>query len=122
MKEEKVLTRSASPIQRMVEELWGRIEDVTDRVYLFFTEVWQYLEDQKPDGDGILGMLLRENKEKQKQQLVDILIEEACSMCIEYSYVRGMDIDEGQIKVVADLIMSLFHPSYCKKEGDVSEK
>jgi len=117
MVEEKLLDCSQSQIQHRVEKLWSRIEDVTDREYFLLTEVWQYLEDLKPDGDGIMGMLLRENKEKQKQQLVDILIEEACSMCIEYSYVRGLDIDEEQIKIVADMIMALLHTSYPKNRG-----
>ena len=118
MNEEKVLAHSASPIQLRVEELWSRIEDATEREYFLFTEVWQYIEDLKPGGNGITGMQCRENKEKQKQQLVDILIEEACSMCIEYSYVRGMDIDEEHINVVADLIMSLFHTSHRENEWE----
>ena len=56
MKEEKGVTSSASLIQHRVEELWSRIEDVTDREYYLFTEVWQYIEDLKPGGDGINGM------------------------------------------------------------------
>ena len=107
-----------SLLQHKVEELWGRMEDVTDREYYLFTEVWQYIEDLKSDGDGLRGMMYRKNKEKQKQQLLDILIEEACSMCIDYSYVRGRDTDEEHIKVVADLIMSLFHTSYCENEWE----
>ena len=39
-------------------------------------------------------------------------------MCIEYSYVRGMDIDEEHIEVVADLIMPLFHTSYHENEWE----
>jgi hypothetical protein len=113
---------SKSQIQHRVEELWSRIDDVTDREYFLFTEVWQYLEDLKPNGDGIVGMLLRENKEKQKQRLMDILIENACLMCIEYSYVRGMDVDEKEIKVVADMVMALFYNSTRSKNAGGIQK
>jgi hypothetical protein len=113
---------SKSQIQHRVEELWSRIDDVTDREYFLFTEVWQYLEDLKPNGDGLVGMLLRESKEKQKQRLMGILIENACLMCIEYSYVRGMDIDEKEITVVADMVMSIFYNSTrSKNAGDIQK-